>query len=91
MNIIGCLNIQFAIQGDMLYVLEVNPRSSRTVPFVAKSSGLPLARIAANITIGNPYQNKPHQLGTSGNVCVKAPVFPFIKLRGLGSCPRVRK
>ena len=52
LNIIGCFNIQFAIQGDMLYVLEVNPRSSRTVPFVAKSSGLPLARIAANITIG---------------------------------------
>ena len=51
LNIVGCFNIQFAIQGEDLYVLEVNPRSSRTVPFVAKSSGLPLARIAANITI----------------------------------------
>ena len=50
LNIKGCFNIQFAIQGDDLYVLEVNPRSSRTVPFVAKSSGLPLAKIAANVT-----------------------------------------
>ncbi len=87
LNIIGCFNIQFAIQGDVLYVLEVNPRSSRTVPFVAKSSGLPLARIAANITIGIPLskQSIPHR--TSGNVCVKAPVFPFIKLRGLDPAP----
>lgn len=87
LNIIGCFNIQFAIQGDQLYVLEVNPRSSRTVPFVAKSSGLPLARIAANITIGIPLAKQTIPLRTSGNVCVKAPVFPFIKLRGLDPAP----
>jgi len=87
LNIIGCFNIQFAIQGDMLYVLEVNPRSSRTVPFVAKSSGLPLARIAANITIGIPLSKQTIPTRTSGNVCVKAPVFPFIKLRGLDPAP----
>ena len=87
LNIIGCFNIQFAIQGDMLYVLEVNPRSSRTVPFVAKSSGLPLARIAANITIGIPLSQQTIPTRTSGNVCVKAPVFPFIKLRGLDPAP----
>ena len=87
LNIIGCFNIQFAIQGDKLYVLEVNPRSSRTVPFVAKSSGLPLARIAANITIGIPLSEQTIPLRTSGNVCVKAPVFPFIKLRGLDPAP----
>ena len=87
LNIIGCFNIQFAIQGDMLYVLEVNPRSSRTVPFVAKSSGLPLARIAANITIGIPLSKQTIPVRTSGNVCVKAPVFPFIKLRGLDPAP----
>ena len=87
LNIIGCFNIQFAIQGDRLYVLEVNPRSSRTVPFVAKSSGLPLARIAANITIGIPLSKQTIPLRTSGNVCVKAPVFPFIKLRGLDPAP----
>jgi carbamoyl-phosphate synthase large subunit len=87
LNIIGCFNIQFAIQGDMLYVLEVNPRSSRTVPFVAKSSGLPMARIAANITIGIPLSKQTIPTRTSGNVCVKAPVFPFIKLRGLDPAP----
>ena len=87
LNIIGCFNIQFAIQGENLYVLEVNPRSSRTVPFVAKSSGLPLARIAAKITIGIPLSEQTIPLRTSGNVCVKAPVFPFIKLRGLDPAP----
>ena len=87
LKIIGCFNIQFAIQGDKLYVLEVNPRSSRTVPFVAKSSGLPLARIAAKITIGIPLAKQTIPVRTSGNVCVKAPVFPFIKLRGLDPAP----
>ena len=87
LNIKGCFNIQFAIQGDDLYVLEVNPRSSRTVPFVAKSSGLPLARIAARVTIGQPLKSQTIPKRTSGQVCVKAPVFPFIKLRGLDPAP----
>jgi carbamoyl-phosphate synthase large subunit len=87
LKIIGCYNIQFALQGDDLYVLEVNPRSSRTVPFVAKATGLPMARIAANITIGIPLSEQEIPLRTSGQVCVKAPVFPFIKLRGLDPAP----
>ena len=87
LKIRGCYNIQFAIQGNDLYVLEVNPRSSRTVPFVAKSSGLPLARIAANITIGIPLSKQVIPTRTSGQICVKAPVFPFIKLRGLDPAP----
>ena len=87
LKIQGCFNIQFAIQGDDLYVLEVNPRSSRTVPFVAKASGLPLARIAARITIGQPLKDQDIPRRTSGQVCVKAPVFPFIKLRGLDPAP----
>ena len=87
LKIKGCYNIQFAIQGDNLYCLEVNPRSSRTVPFVAKSSGLPLARIAARITIGIPLSQQEIPRRTSGKVCVKAPVFPFIKLRGLDPAP----
>ena len=87
LKIQGCFNIQFAIQGDDLYVLEVNPRSSRTVPFVAKASGLPLARIAARITIGQPLSQQEIPRRTSGQVCVKAPVFPFIKLRGLDPAP----
>ncbi|MEO2120792.1 MAG: carbamoyl-phosphate synthase large subunit [Candidatus Poseidoniia archaeon] len=87
LKIKGCYNIQFAIQGDNLYCLEVNPRSSRTVPFVAKSSGLPLARIAARITIGIPLSQQEIPRRTTGHVCVKAPVFPFIKLRGLDPAP----
>jgi len=87
LKIIGCYNIQFALQGDDLYVLEVNPRSSRTVPFVAKATGIPMARIAANITIGIPLSEQEIPLRTSGQVCVKAPVFPFIKLRGLDPAP----
>tara|TARA_B110001452_G_C15225108_1_gene424620 strand:- start:624 stop:2306 length:1683 start_codon:yes stop_codon:yes gene_type:complete len=87
LKIRGCYNIQFAIQGDDLYVLEVNPRSSRTVPFVAKATGLPMARIAANITIGIPLSEQEIPRRTSGQVCVKAPVFPFIKLRGLDPAP----
>jgi carbamoyl-phosphate synthase large subunit len=87
LKIKGCYNIQFAIQGDDLFCLEVNPRSSRTVPFVAKSSGLPLARIAARITIGIPLSQQEIPRRTSGKVCVKAPVFPFIKLRGLDPAP----
>lgn len=87
LGIVGCYNIQFAIQDDDLYVLEVNPRSSRTVPFVAKSSGLPLARIAANVTIGIPLAEQEIPRRVTGHVCVKAPVFPFIKLRGLDPAP----
>jgi len=87
LKIKGCFNIQFAIQNDTLYVLEVNPRSSRTVPFVAKASGLPLARIAAMVTIGHPLSSQTIPRRTSGQVCVKAPVFPFIKLRGLDPAP----
>ena len=87
LKIKGCYNIQFALQGDDLYVLEVNPRSSRTVPFVAKATGLPMARIAANITIGIPLSEQDIPRRTSGQICVKAPVFPFIKLRGLDPAP----
>ena len=87
LGIVGCYNIQFAIQDETLYVLEVNPRSSRTVPFVAKSSGLPLARIAANVTIGIPLSKQDIPKRVTGHVCVKAPVFPFIKLRGLDPAP----
>jgi carbamoyl-phosphate synthase large subunit len=87
LNIYGCYNIQFAIQGDDLYCLEVNPRSSRTVPFVAKATGVPMARIAARITIGIPLASQEIPVPTSGHVAVKAPVFPFIKLQGLDPAP----
>ena len=87
LNIYGCYNIQFAIQGDNLYCLEVNPRSSRTVPFVAKATGVPMARIAARVTLGIPLDQQDIPVATSGHVSVKAPVFPFIKLQGLDPAP----
>ena len=87
LKIRGCFNIQFAIQGDDLYCLEVNPRSSRTVPFVAKATGVPMARIAARVTLGIKLSDQEIPEATSGHVAVKAPVFPFIKLQGLDPAP----
>jgi len=87
LKIRGCFNIQFAIQGDNLYCLEVNPRSSRTVPFVAKATGVPMARIAARVTLGIDLSEQDVPKATSGHVAVKAPVFPFIKLQGLDPAP----
>ena len=87
LGIIGCYNIQFAICDKTLYVLEVNPRGSRTFPFVAKSTGIPLARIAARIALGDKIKNLPIPKAQTEVVCVKAPVFPFIKLRGLDPAP----
>ncbi|MDP6869475.1 MAG: carbamoyl-phosphate synthase large subunit [Candidatus Poseidoniaceae archaeon] len=87
LGIKGCFNIQFAIQGENLYCLEVNPRSSRTVPFVAKATGVPMARIAARVTLGIPLSSQEIPEPTSGHVSVKAPVFPFIKLQGLDPAP----
>jgi carbamoyl-phosphate synthase large subunit len=80
----GLINIQFAVQGKTVYVLEANPRSSRTVPYVAKATGLPLAKIAAKVAIGRSLK----QLGAVApprvrHVAVKAPVFPFLKLPGV--------
>jgi len=80
----GLINIQFAVQGRTVYVLEANPRSSRTVPYVAKATGIPLAKIAAKLAVGKTLQ----QLGAVApprirHVAVKAPVFPFLKLPGV--------
>jgi len=84
LNVIGLMNTQFAIKGDEVYVLEVNPRASRTVPYVSKATGRPLAKIAARCMAG---QSLPQQ-GVEGEVipdyyCVKEAVFPFIKFRGV--------
>jgi len=87
LGIVGCYNIQFAIRGDDLYVLEVNPRGSRTFPFVAKATGVPLARIAARVALGERLASLDIPEPQSEAVSVKAPVFPFIKLRGLDPAP----
>ena len=84
LNVVGLMNVQFAIQGETVYVLEVNPRASRTVPFVSKATGVPLAKIAARCMAGQTLA----QQGVSGEVVppycsVKEAVFPFIKFPGV--------
>ncbi|ATX79877.1 carbamoyl-phosphate synthase large subunit [Mariprofundus aestuarium] len=85
LNVKGLLNIQFAIQGDTIYVLEVNPRASRTVPFVSKATGKPLAKIAARIMSGQSLDDlgidEIPQPTTFRSV--KEAVFPFVKFRGV--------
>ena len=80
----GLLNIQYAIKDDRVYVLEVNPRASRTVPFVSKATGVPLARVAALVMAGRNLSEfgLPEDL-TVGRFFVKSPVFPFVKFPGV--------
>ena len=83
LKVVGLINIQFAIKGDQLYVLEVNPRASRTVPFVAKAIGVPLAKLAAKVMTGLKLKD----LGftreqTPKHWCVKEAVFPFVRFPG---------
>jgi carbamoyl-phosphate synthase large subunit len=83
LNVIGLMNTQFAIQNDIVYLLEVNPRASRTVPFVSKSIGIPLAMIAARVMVG---QTLAEQGFVNQRIppyfSVKESVFPFIKFAG---------
>ncbi len=84
LNVIGLMNTQFAIQGDEIYVLEVNPRASRTVPFVSKATGLPIAKIAVNCMVGNSLASQGIVDTPKLNYyCVKESVFPFIKFPGV--------
>jgi carbamoyl-phosphate synthase large subunit len=84
LNVVGLMNVQFAIQKGVVYVLEVNPRASRTVPYVSKATGLPLAKIAARCMVGRTLD----QQGIMHAVvppfyAVKEAVFPFIKFPGV--------
>ncbi len=83
LNVVGLMNTQFAIQGDDIYLLEVNPRASRTVPFVSKAIGIPLAKIAAKVMVGESLasQGFVEQL-VPQYFSVKESVFPFIKFPG---------
>ena len=84
LQVVGLMNVQFAIQGDVVYVLEVNPRASRTVPFVSKATGLQLAKIAARCMVGItlPQQGLGNEVIPS-YYSVKEAVFPFIKFPGV--------
>jgi carbamoyl-phosphate synthase large subunit len=84
LSVKGLMNIQFAIKDDRVYVLEVNPRASRTVPFVSKATGVPVARIAALVMAGRQLKefSLPDEL-TVERFYIKSPVFPFRKFPGV--------
>ncbi len=83
LRVVGLMNVQYAVKGERVYVLEVNPRASRTVPFVSKAIGVPLAKLAAKVMAGRTLE----QLGCTGEVwpdhwAVKESVFPFTRFPG---------
>src|SRR5437867_120927 len=84
LNVVGLMNVQFAVHAGKVYVLEVNPRASRTVPFVSKATGVPLAKIAAKLMIGRKLREfgLPSELRVS-DFYVKSPVFPFARFQGV--------
>ena len=83
LNVVGLMNVQFAIKGGQVYVLEVNPRASRTVPFVAKVIGKPIAAIAAEVMAGKPLREFGLAPAKPEHVAVKEAVFPFARFRGV--------
>jgi carbamoyl-phosphate synthase large subunit len=92
LNVVGVMNVQYAIQNDNVYVLEVNPRASRTIPYVSKATGVPLAKVAARLMTGKKLRdlnlpvietNGIKELAVRDFYAVKSPVFPFNKFRGV--------
>ena len=83
LNVVGLVNIQFAIREDKIYLLEVNPRGSRTIPFVAKTTGVPLAKIASRIMAGEKLANFNLTEFHLPHVAVKEAVFPFARFPGV--------
>jgi len=92
LHVVGLMNVQFALQQDTVYVLEVNPRASRTVPYVSKATGVPLAKLAARVMTGRKISdlhlpitqvNGVKELAVHDFYAVKSPVFPFNKFRGV--------
>jgi len=92
LKVVGLMNVQYAIQRDTVYVLEVNPRASRTVPYVSKATGVPLAKVAARLMVGRRladmklplvHHNGVAEVATHDFYSVKSPVFPFNKFRGV--------
>jgi carbamoyl-phosphate synthase large subunit len=92
LKVVGLMNVQYAIQRDVVYVLEVNPRASRTVPYVSKATGVPLAKVAARLMAGKRLadmklplvkHNGVSEIAVHEFYAVKSPVFPFNKFRGV--------
>ena len=85
MHVVGLINIQFIAMDDDVYVIEVNPRSSRTVPYISKVTGIPIVDFATKVIIGNTLKGMGYPTGLAPDaeyVAVKMPVFSFEKLRG---------
>jgi len=84
LKVVGLMNVQFAVRGEEIFVLEVNPRASRTVPFVSKATGTPLAQVAARCMVGQTLadQGIVEDL-VSGFYSIKEPTYPFIKFPGV--------
>jgi carbamoyl-phosphate synthase large subunit len=84
LGVVGLMNVQFAVKDDEIYILEVNPRASRTVPFVAKATGVPIAKIAARLMAGEklPSFDLPNRTEMN-HVAVKEAVFPFSRFPGV--------
>ena len=82
LEVVGLINIQFAVQDGTVYVIEVNPRASRTVPFVAKATALPVARVATRLLLGEKLNDLALVRRGKGMYFVKAPVFPWTRFPG---------
>ena len=83
LNVLGIINIQFAVKDDAVYVLEVNPRASRTIPFVSKAIGIPLAKVASEVITGRKLKELDiDSKRETKHVAVKEAVFPFIRFQG---------
>jgi len=83
LNVKGLMNIQFAVKDGQVYLIEVNPRASRTVPFVAKAIGQPIAKIAARVMAGEKLASFPKIDRNVGHIAVKEAVFPFARFPGV--------
>ncbi len=92
LKVVGLMNVQYAVKDGVVYILEVNPRASRTVPFVAKATGVPVAKLAARImageklkdlNLGADWQEQNAKAGVKGHVAVKEAVFPFNRFPGV--------
>jgi carbamoyl-phosphate synthase large subunit len=83
LNVVGLMNVQFAVKDGQVYLIEVNPRASRTVPFVAKAVGTPIAKLAARVMAGEKLADLPPVVRNVDHIAVKEAVFPFAKFPGI--------
>ena len=85
LGVVGLVNFQFAVKDGIVFILEANPRASRTVPYVSKALGVPMAKVATRVILGQSLKEQGVTEPQMDHVAVKAPVFPFLKLPGVDS------